>query len=159
MESAQVPRMNNFFAEHSEAFFQMLMCAGAAFIASLFWSLQKIKNGYKEQTKLQVFGNIVFKALSATVLSVTIVLLLPLEIKGLDITLTTELKLGISMFMAIFGQGVLDVFLRKKFGLSIYDLENAADRQHVQERLSKQGVQNDIQGNNTEGSGDSISKP
>lgn len=105
------------------------------FIACFLWGLQGLKNGYKEGSLTHALGSIFFRSCGAIVLSVGTILLLPQEIQGVQIT--QDIKIGIAIAMGVFGQGLLDYYLKKKFGLTTLDLMDKSDMDHVRSKMDE----------------------
>ena len=134
----------------------ILLFGAVGFWACVLWSMQGIKNSYKENSTLGIIGNIIFKSCSATVLSVGTVLLLPDTF--MDVTITDQIRVGIAVVMAVFGQGIIDVILRRKFGLTIADLLNKDDIAKIHAQLDEQEKNDHIAPNSMSGHSVNITK-
>ena len=106
----------------------------AGFIASFFWGLRRIKNGYKQNGVLSVLGNLIFTSLGSMMLGFGVVLVLPHFYSDV----TPSIELGVGILVSIMGQKIIDIFLMKKFGLATVDLMNREDVSSIRSRMTEE---------------------
>lgn len=114
---------------------ELLYYCAVSFIFSFFWLCRFIKASYKRTTLKLILINNFFRSLSAIAISVCTSLFLPETFNG--ITITPNIKLGIVIVTAIYGESILCSYLEKRFGFKTIDPMDKNDLLGLHEKLSE----------------------
>lgn len=105
----------------------------AAIIMAFFFGWPRVRESYKQHTRLAWFIQYCISSIIVAFLAVATTFLIPLVLPG---ELSYEVKVGITVYICVFGIKGLDGVARKRFGFSIVDLHNPEDLHKMKERMT-----------------------
>lgn len=91
-----------------------------------------IKRSYRQRSRGQIIGNMLWSALVTGFLALGAVALLPLVAPEP----TRGMEIGVVIFVCVFGVKGMDVVLRRFMGLSVVDLMDPADINDIRRGMS-----------------------
>lgn len=98
---------------------------GVAIVVAMFSGWSRVRNSYKTRTRGEFFIQLLISSITTAIIAIGTTLLLPVVLP--ESMLTYEIKLGITLYICVFGIKGLDMLARKKFGFSIVDTNDAQD--------------------------------